>query len=559
MKTQHEHEENALLRSENERLRVENLRFREALLNICCPNCGVPKCEENQLVMECSSSRQHVSKAVTSSISCWAPHIASGSNEYQAAVMETVTSAMDELLRVAQLGEPLWVASVDRHNYVLNEEEYFRVFTGPRKEGFQAEATRESAMIYSAASDLVAILMDVEQWANVFSGVVSRATNLQVFSSGQEGTYNEVVQVMNVEFHVASPVVPTRQSYFARYCLQHVDSTWAIVDVSLDHLHPTLFNMCRRRPSGCLIKDMPSGYSKVIWVEHVEVEGGGVHSIYKPLIRAGLAFGAQRWLAILDGYCQRIANGSVPLDVIGFLVGSGRESLLKVAERMVRGYCRGVNASVANTWTTLSGLDNLSDTVKMMTRKNVDDPTIPFGFQLTMVTSFWLPTPPKRVFDFLRDRNTRKEWDMLLNGQDIEEMAHIVTGNEDGNLVTMYQVKDTNQNSKQTIMLQETRKDLTAAYVIYAPIDMVSADTILCGGDPSCIPILPSGFAILPDGPIRGGRPTPHGETGGSLLTLALQVMVDPAPDANISPASVSVANQIICDMVDKIKETLIS
>lgn len=73
---------------------------------------------------------------------------------------------------------------------------------------------------------------------------------------------------MNVEFHVASPVVPTRQSYFARYCRQHVDSTWAIVDVSLDHLHPTLFNMCRRRPSGCLIKDMPSGYSKVIFIDN---------------------------------------------------------------------------------------------------------------------------------------------------------------------------------------------------------------------------------------------------------------------------------------------------
>lgn len=105
-----------------------------------------------------------MSKAGTSSIGGWAPHIASGSNEYRAAVMETVTSAMDELLRVAQLGEPLWVASVDRHNYVLNEEEYFRVFTGPRKEGFQAEATRESAMIYSAASDLVAILMDVVRY-----------------------------------------------------------------------------------------------------------------------------------------------------------------------------------------------------------------------------------------------------------------------------------------------------------------------------------------------------------------------------------------------------------
>lgn len=96
-------------------------------------------------------------------------------------------------------------------------------------------------------------------------------------------------------------------------------------------------------------------------------------------------------------------------------VGSGRESLLKVAQRMVRGFCRGVNASVANTWITLSGLDNLSDSVKMMTRKNVDDPTTPLGFQLTMATSFWLPTPPKRVFDFLRDHNTRKEVLLFTN------------------------------------------------------------------------------------------------------------------------------------------------
>lgn len=76
-------------------------------------------------------------------------------------------------------------------------------------------------------------------------------------------------------------------------------------------------------------------------------------------------------------------------------------------------------------------------------------------------------------------------------------------------------------------MLQESRKDPTASYVVYAPIDVVCADMILGGGDPSCVALLPSGFAILPDGPTRGGRTTTQGETGGSLLTVALQVILN--------------------------------
>lgn len=56
------------------------------------------------------------------------------------------------------------------------------------------------------------------------------------------------------------------------------------------------------------------------------MEEGGVHSIYKPLITAGLAFGARRWIAILDGYCQRVVSGLIPLDV-GYL---GKMSILLV-------------------------------------------------------------------------------------------------------------------------------------------------------------------------------------------------------------------------------------
>lgn len=68
---------------------------------------------------------------------------------------------------------------------------------------------------------------------------------------------------MTAELQLPTPLVPTRESYFVRYCKQHADGTWAVVNVSLDNLRPSPSARCRRRPSGCLIQEMPNGYSKV--------------------------------------------------------------------------------------------------------------------------------------------------------------------------------------------------------------------------------------------------------------------------------------------------------
>ncbi|KAG8364603.1 hypothetical protein BUALT_Bualt18G0014400 [Buddleja alternifolia] len=70
-------------------------------------------------------------------------------------------------------------------------------------------------------------------------------------------------------------------------------------------------------------------------------------------------------------------------------------------------------------------------------------------------------------------------------------------------------------------MLQDSRVDPTASYVVHATIDMLSVNVVLGGGDSSYVALLPSGFAILPDGPIKGQR-----RSGGSLITVALQVLV---------------------------------
>ncbi|KAF3784613.1 Homeobox-leucine zipper protein PROTODERMAL FACTOR 2 [Nymphaea thermarum] len=582
MKTQHERHENSQLRAENEKLQAENMRYKEALGNASCPSCGGATAlgemsfDEQHLRIENARLREeidrisgiaakYVGKPMVS-YSPLLPPISRSSidlgvgnfgpsmggdmfgggellNKPVAAqleiekpmVIELAVAAMEELIRMAQLGQPLWTpGGVDGSAEVLCEEEYLRTFPrgiGPKPLGMKSEASRETAVVIMNPSNLVEILMDV----------------------------------MSAEFQMPSPLVPTRESYFVRYCKHHPDGSWAVVDVSLDSIRsnaqPVL--RCRRRPSGCLIQQMPNGYSKVMWVEHVEVDDRAVHSIYKSLVNSGMAFGAKRWVSTLDRQCERLASAmasNIPPRDVGVITSpEGRRSMLKLAERMVISFCAGVGATTTHTWTTLSG--NEAEDVRVMTRKSIGDPGRPPGIVLSAATSFWLPVPPKRVFDFLRDENSRKEWDILSNGGVVQEMAHIANGHDPGNCVSLLRVNSTNSNQSNMLILQESCTDASGSYVVYAPVDIVAMNAVLTGGDPECVALLPSGFAILPDGPTATTTQSgtaeigaTGGEGGGSLLTVAFQILVDSAPNAKLSLGSVATVNSLIACTVDRIK-----
>lgn len=47
---------------------------------------------------------------------------------------------------------------------------------------------------------------------------------------------------------------------------------------------------------------------QVTWVEHAEIEEKPVHQIFSHFVYNGLAFGAHRWLAVLERQCERIAS-----------------------------------------------------------------------------------------------------------------------------------------------------------------------------------------------------------------------------------------------------------
>ena len=114
---------------------------------------------------------------------------------------------------------------------------------------------------------------------------------------------------------------------------------------------------------------------------------------------------------------------------------------------------------------------------------------------------------------------------------------------------------NSNQQSNMLI-LQESCTDASGSYVVYAPVDVVAMNVVLNGGDPDYVALLPSGFAILPDGP-PGAAAAAQGENavgGGSLLTVAFQILVDSVPTAKLSLGSVATVNSLIACTVERIK-----
>jgi homeobox-leucine zipper protein len=107
------------------------------------------------------------------------------------------------------------------------------------------------------------------------------------------------------------------------------------------------------------------------------------------------------------------------------------------------------------------------------------------------------------------------------------------------------------------LILQESCTDASGSYVAYAPVDVVAMNVVLNGGDPDYVALLPSGFAILPDGPPGAAAEGESPAGGGSLLTVAFQILVDSVPTAKLSLGSVATVNSLIACTVERIKTAI--
>ncbi|XP_006647677.1 homeobox-leucine zipper protein ROC5 [Oryza brachyantha] len=488
--------------------------------------------------------------------------------------LELAISAMDELVKMAQMDDPLWVPALpgSPSKEVLNFEEYLHSFLpciGMKPAGYVSEASRESGLVIIDNSlALVETLMDERRWSDMFSCMIAKATVLEEVSTGIAGSRNGALLLMKAELQVLSPLVPIREVTFLRFCKQLAEGAWAVVDVSIDGLvrdhnsatAPTTGNVkCRRLPSGCVMQDTPNGYCKVTWVEHTEYDEASVHQLYRPLLRSGLAFGARRWLATLQRQCECLAilmsSTTVAANDSTAISQEGKRSMLKLARRMTENFCAGVSASSAREWSKLDGATgSIGEDVRVMARKSVSEPGEPPGVVLSAATSVWVPVAPEKLFNFLRDEQLRAEWDILSNGGPMQEMTQIAKGQRDGNSVSLLRASAVSANQSSMLILQETCTDASGSIVVYAPVDIPAMQLVMNGGDSTYVALLPSGFAILPDGPRIGASGY---ETGGSLLTVAFQILVNNQPTAKLTVESVETVNNLISCTIKKIKTAL--
>ncbi|KAJ6701385.1 HOMEOBOX-LEUCINE ZIPPER PROTEIN MERISTEM L1 [Salix koriyanagi] len=633
MKAQHDRSDNTILRAENESLKNDNYRLQAELRNLFCPDCGgqamlgeLPFEElrleharlREELERVCSiASRYGIGRPIHSMLP--APAFVPASLDLDMSIysrpfpeslgtctdtvpmpmfqepssfpeagmvlmeegkgfaMGLALSSMDELVKMCHAMEPLWIKNNENGKEVLNLEEHARIFPWPsnRKQNSSAvmktEATRDCAVVIMNSINLVDAFLDANKWMELFPSIVARAKTVQVITTGVCGASGSL-HLMYAELQVLSPLVPTRETYFLRFCQQNVEEgTWAIVDFALDSFHDNTqssFPMYRRRPSGCVIQDLPNGYSRLTWIEHAEIEDKPVHQIFGQYIYSGVAFGAHRWLAVLQRQCERVASLMARnISDLGVIPSpEARVNMMRLAQRMIRTFGLNISTSSGQSWTALP--DSYDDTVRITTRKT-SEPGQPHRVIISAVSTTWLPYPHFQVFDLLRDEHRRSQLEILSNGNALHEVAHIANGSHPGNCISLLRINVASNSSQHVdLMLQESCTDQSGSLVVFTTVDVESIQLAMSGEDPSCIPLLPLGFVIVPvessSSTVSDANSTQsnsdHGNghnNSGCLLTVGLQVLANTIPSEKLNFSSVTAINNHLCNTVNQITAAL--
>ncbi|XP_062103783.1 homeobox-leucine zipper protein ROC8-like [Humulus lupulus] len=511
-------------------------------------------------------------------------------------MVETAAGAMDELIKLIRIDQPLWTRASsssattdhgDGRGYTLHRDSYNKIFPQrdttnhfPCPSSARFESSKHSGMVAMNAAQLVDIFLDSNKWVDLFTTIITKARTIEVLEKGDSGNRHAALQMMYEQMHVLSPHVPSREFYFLRHCQQFEVGSWAIVDVSYEiSRESNSCSRCWKFPSGCIIQDMSNGCSKVSWVEHVQVDDKiQTHRLYRDVVCNNTAYGAERWIVSLERmierftYCSKVIDSNVPaFHEFGGVISlaEGKKSITKLGHRMVKSFCGMLGMSGKMDFPHLSEVNNSG--VRVSVRKSTA-PGQPFGIIVSAATSLWLPLPHLTLFDFFTQHKSRLQWDVLSNGHPIHEIAHIPTGANPKNCISILRPFIPSENS--ILMVQESYVDALGSFVIYAPIDVPTLNIAISGENSSNIPILPSGIIICGDGR------TEHSSTGtanvealtsnssnttnasssvGSLLTVAFQILVSNPLSSKqlINMDSVATVNTLISSTVQKIKSSL--
>lgn len=124
-----------------------------------------------------------------------------------------------------------------------------------------------------------------------------------------------------------------------------------------------------------------------------------------------------------------------------------------------------------------------------------------------------------------------------------------------------------NSSQHVELMLQESCTDQSGSLVVFSNVDVDSIQLAMSGEDPSCIPLLPLGFSIIPvetiNSPATVGdsssSPDQQQNSAGCLLTVGLQALASTVPTSKLNLSSVTAINNHLCNTLHQITSALIS
>uniref|UniRef100_M1B7E7 Homeobox protein GLABRA2 n=1 Tax=Solanum tuberosum TaxID=4113 RepID=M1B7E7_SOLTU len=283
--------------------------------------------------------------------------------------------------------------------------------------------------------------------------------------------------------------------------------------------------------------------------------------MFLPLLVVRQTYGAKRWIVTLQRMCERynveVGATCLPRHDLKEVLNDpeGFENVMQISLRMVKRFCEILSMTEKLDFPTSSQFKS-EDRVSI--RKN-EEITQQKGFIVTAATSLWLPLSCRNVFNFLKDNKSRGQWDVLAGGNIVTELARIKTGCVRGNNITIIQPYVPEE--KNMLILQESSIDELGAFLIYAPIDLSTVNSIFNGGDAKKVSILPSGFIICPDGRHNLDTYNIENAQNGSILTMAFQILICHADSNSISlkqqKSAVTSVHNLLSSTVLKIRATL--